>query len=280
MKNFKKFIFTIVVITIFALIIGCAEVNSPQLLLNNQTIEVTVHTIGNEPYIMVKDMCELFNKEYVYDELANQVIIGEKLIKTKANYVIDGDTFECMIDNKKEKVRLLLVDTPETVHPTKGEQPFGKEASDFTKEFLTGKEIVLKFDRQERDRYGRILSYVYVDDKLFNELLLEKGLAQVKIYKPNDKYADRFKAVERIAKEQKIGIWSIIPTEVKKSNMTQFESPQTQGVVGSKNGNKYHYKTCKFAQNIKPENFIEFKSIKEAVENGYEPCGICKSDNR
>jgi micrococcal nuclease len=125
--------------------------------------------------------------------------------------VVDGDTIDVQIDGKEETIRLLLVDTPETVHPSKPVQPFGPEASDFMKELLKGEEVELEIGISERDKYGRILAYVYTKEgKMVNELLLKKGLARVAyIFPPNTKYVDDFREIQRDAQLREKGIWSI-----------------------------------------------------------------------
>lgn len=126
--------------------------------------------------------------------------------------VVDGDTLTVAFSNgTKEKVRLLLIDTPESVHPTIGVQPFGVEASDYAKQVLkVGSKVTIEIGNPERDKYNRLLGYVFVDGKNFNQLMLEKGYARVAyVYPPNTKYLDEFKKAEEIAKEQKLGIWSI-----------------------------------------------------------------------
>ncbi|RJX19560.1 MAG: hypothetical protein C4570_05025 [Ammonifex sp.] len=77
--------------------------------------------------------------------------------------VVDGDTIHVDIAGKDETVRFIGVDTPETVHPTRGEEPFGREASIYTKEQLSGKDIYLKTDIQHRGKYGRLLAYVQLE---------------------------------------------------------------------------------------------------------------------
>lgn len=132
------------------------------------------------------------------------------LIDAKVERVIDGDTVKVNINGKEETLRLLLVDTPETVHPNKPVQPFGKEASDFAKETLNGKNVGLEIDVSERDKYGRLLVYLWLDGKMFNEMLLETGLARVAyVYVPNIKYVDQFREIQREAQEKGLGIWSI-----------------------------------------------------------------------
>jgi micrococcal nuclease len=138
---------------------------------------------------------------------------GSNLAEKAVVYeVIDGDTIKVEFSiGEIETVRLLLVDTPETVKPNTPEQPFGKEASEFMKHTLI-KDTVIELERgkKDRDKYGRLLAYVWLDGKNINEELLRKGLARVAyVYEPNTKYLDDFKKAEKQAKQQKIGIWSI-----------------------------------------------------------------------
>lgn len=139
-----------------------------------------------------------------------QTAIG-KLIPVKIVSVTDGDTMKINLNGKTETVRLLLVDTPEVKHPSKPVQPFGPEASAFAKKMLKeGKEVQIEIDVSERDKYGRLLAYLWVDGKMFNEMLLEKGLARVAyVYPPNIKYVDQFRAIQKKAQTAGVGIWSI-----------------------------------------------------------------------
>src|SRR5690606_16703599 len=126
--------------------------------------------------------------------------------------VTDGDTFKVRLDNgKTETVRLILVDTPETKHPSKPVQPCGPEAYEFTKRMVSGKKVTLELDVQERDKYGRLLAYVYVGGKSVQESLLAEGLAKVAVYPPNVKYVDKYRAIEQKAKAAKKGIWADKP---------------------------------------------------------------------
>ena len=115
--------------------------------------------------------------------------------------VIDGDTIDVSLDGQQERVRLVGVDTPETVHPEIGVEPWGPEASNFTKTLLpSGTKVRLEFDVQERDRYGRRLAYLYLrDGRRLNELLLQEGLAQLLTAPPNVRYVDRFVSARRQA---------------------------------------------------------------------------------
>lgn len=124
--------------------------------------------------------------------------------------VVDGDTIVINYNNKEEKVRLIGIDTPESVHPDQSKNTHcGKIASDFTKSKLEGKKIELELDVQERDKYGRILAYVWLDGVMFNKTLLTEGMAQVSTYAPNVKYADEFIELQRQARENNVGLWGM-----------------------------------------------------------------------
>jgi len=119
--------------------------------------------------------------------------------------VIDGDTIE--LDNGI-KVRYIGIDTPETKHPRKPVQYFGKEASEANKKLVEGKKVRLEYDIQQHDKYGRTLAYVYLTDGTFvNAWLVENGYARVSTYPPNVKYQDKFRELERKAREEQKGLW-------------------------------------------------------------------------
>jgi len=145
---------------------------------------------------------------YEFENTTEKAAPVVKSISTTVLRVVDGDTIQVEINGKKEKVRMLLIDTPETVHPNKPVEAWGLEASEYTKKTLTGKKVELEFDVQERDQYGRLLAYVWLDGRLYNQKLLEQGLAQVVVYPPNVKYVDQFRDIEKQAKKNKVGIWS------------------------------------------------------------------------
>jgi micrococcal nuclease len=121
--------------------------------------------------------------------------------------VVDGDTIEVASGSRTLDVRLIGVDTPETVHPSLPVQCFGPQASSFTKARLEGERVRLEFDLERRDRYGRTLAYVWLDGRLFNQTLLKRGLALVSTYAPNVKHVERFAVAQRSAKSNDRGLW-------------------------------------------------------------------------
>ena len=124
--------------------------------------------------------------------------------------VVDGDTIRISpaIDGNNE-VRLIGVDTPETKEPGCDVQPYGTEASEFTTRELQGEEVELEFDEEREDRYDRLLAYIYKDEEMFNETLLEEGYAQVATFPPNVKYVERFERAQAEAQAAAQGIWAL-----------------------------------------------------------------------
>lgn len=133
-----------------------------------------------------------------------------ELNKYEVIVVTDGDTFKIDYKGEEKKVRLIGVDTPESVSPNKEKNNnYGKEASNYTKEKLEGQYIYLEFDVQQTDKYGRFLAYVYLEDgTMYNKELLEKGYAQVATYPPNVKYVDEFEEIQKQARKNNIGFWA------------------------------------------------------------------------
>lgn len=134
-------------------------------------------------------------------------IEGERALVTK---VVDGDTIE--LQNGKT-VRLIGIDTPETVDPRRPVGCFGKEASNETKSLLSGKEVILQKDVSDNDKYGRLLRYIFLPldngQTLFvNDYLVRAGFAKVYTYPPDVKFNEQFRQAETEAREEKRGLWA------------------------------------------------------------------------
>ena len=125
--------------------------------------------------------------------------------------VVDGDTIIVDIDGQDTRVRLIGIDTPESVadESVKENTEEGKEASEYTTNLLEGNTVYLEFDQEILDEYGRTLCYVYLHDKstMVNEILLKNGYARTMTIEPNTIYKERFAAAELVAKETKSGFW-------------------------------------------------------------------------
>ena len=129
--------------------------------------------------------------------------------------VADGDTLTVQFDDgEEETIRLLDVDTPETVHPSRPEECYGAQASDFTKT-LMGRRVGI--EEEGRDRYGRLLAYVWIEagegGQLWNVRLLEEGLAVYNDYGNPGQYADRTRAAAEQAMLAGAGLWSACAIE-------------------------------------------------------------------
>jgi micrococcal nuclease len=129
--------------------------------------------------------------------------------------VTDGDTVKIAPEiDGEDRVWLIGVDTPET-DSERGPEPYGEEAANFTQRSLEDQNVILEFDVEREDDYGRLLSYAYLPDgSMFNEALLREGYAQVATFPPNMRYLDHFEDAQREAHEARRGLWSLPEDEL------------------------------------------------------------------
>jgi micrococcal nuclease len=130
-------------------------------------------------------------------------------VPARVQRVSDGDTFVADVKGRRERVRVIGVDTPESVAPNRPDEPFGEEASDFAKHHLDGETVRLAGDAEPRDRYGRMLAYVWLEDGTFwNALLVAEGYAQQLTIPPNVTYAGLFRRLAAEARQEDRGLWA------------------------------------------------------------------------
>ncbi|MBI4246701.1 MAG: thermonuclease family protein [Candidatus Rokubacteria bacterium] len=122
--------------------------------------------------------------------------------------VVDGDTIQVRIGDRVEKVRYIGVNTPEVHHPTRGKEPGGSEATEVNRALVQGQRVGLELDVRERDRYGRLLAYVWVGDLMINAELVRRGYAQVMTVPPNVRYQALFVELQREARGAGRGLWA------------------------------------------------------------------------
>ena len=202
--------------------------------------------------------------------------------------VVDGDTLVVAMDGKNVTIRLIGLDTPETVDPRKVVQCFGKEASEKAKETLSGTSVRLEMDpsQGELDKYGRTLAYAFLPDgRDFNELMIAEGYGHEYIYNLPYKYQAEFKAAERQAREGKRGLWaddacaeSARPGKTSTMNDLRSRSwsdastdAARQGLAASSTG----YTGYECSRNV--YNCSDFKTQSEA-EAVFESCGGSLND--
>ena len=177
----NKFV-TVLLLSFALLVSGC---NANDFIINSENYESAFNKHNNE---------QEFNR-----------------VTVPVTSVIDGDTIRVKFEGKEERVRFLLIDTPEMNHGNDEEpQPFGQAATDFVIDMLKDGEVDLELDVNERDRYGRILAYLYVDGVNVQEELLRNGFARVAyIFPPNTRYVDEYRAIQQEAQANGMGIWSM-----------------------------------------------------------------------
>lgn len=196
----------------------------------------------------------------------------------KVNRVIDGDTIEI---EGGERVRYLGIDTPETADPRKPVQCFGIEASKKNQELVEGKTVRLEKDITDRDKYGRLLRYVWVGDLFVNLELVKQGFATSYSYPPDVKYQDQFLAAEREAREAGLGLWGNCPIPASPPLKTQ-ETPNGEcnikGNISTSGEKIYHLPDCgSYTKTKIDEKRGErwFCSEKEAREAGWRKALNC-----
>jgi micrococcal nuclease len=171
--------------------------------------------------------------------------------------VVDGDT---LVVSGVGTVRLIGVDTPETVDPRQPVQFFGKEASEFTRRMAQGQVVRLEFDHQRTDKYQRTLAYVYLPDGRFlNAEIVKQGYGHAYVQYPFE-YLDQFRGYEREAREAGRGLWSRSEPAV---------ASAAQLVYVTRTGTKYHREGCRH---------LARSQIPVALKNvgSHQPCGVCK----
>lgn len=159
--------------------------------------------------------------------------VNAKTISVEFSECVDGDTAKFIYKGEKITARFLAIDTPETVHPTKEIEEFGKEASEYTcNKLKNAKEIKLEYDEEsdKLDKYDRHLVWVFVDDVLLQKKLVSKGYASVAYLYGDYKYTEELEEVEQEVEEQKLGIWSIEQSD-KETNEIEEKENNTEEVT-------------------------------------------------
>lgn len=269
-KLFKKFLAVIGGLFVLAIIIAFA-VNQNKSKQASENIQVRQSNQAIEPTASVVS----------YNNSGNTFAVLR---------VIDGDTIEVDINGKPERVRYIGMDTPETVHPEKPVQCFGKEASEKNKELVAGKKVRLESDVTDRDKYGRLLRYVYVDDIFVNLELVKQGYATVYTYPPDIKYTELFVEAQKEARANQLGLWQACqptttgtvpdqtPTPQSGASSSQSSACTIKGNINAKGEKIYHMIGCKsYSKTVVDESVGErwFCSEKEALDAGWRKALNC-----
>lgn len=183
---------------------------------------------------------------------------GEKGLRVIS--VIDGDTGEL---SNGETVRYIGIDTPEEG------QPYYFEAMRRTSELCLDEEIRLEYDATRRDKYDRLLAYVFVDDSVMvNEVLVREGLANAYIFPESQKnmeYRGRLVLAQIKARGEKRGIWSLPEPQ-----------PVEQSYLGNPNSFRFHRPGCRSVRRSTIARFLEYPTRDDFLDLGFSPCRNCK----
>lgn len=279
--NKLKSIFLSSALAISIFFTGCS--NGDQNTITNQT-QIKDSTSSNSQVTVESNSS--------YQSASKEVPKGS--VKATVERVVDGDTMKLKLDKTKEVVtlRLLLVDTPESVKKGVDPQPYSIEASNFAKNTLVaGDTVYIEYDEGDKtDKYDRHLGYLwyYSNDnsnwQMFNETLISQGYARVGYIYSQKRHLDEFYKAQDYAKSNKLNIWSVdgyvtdrgydVDAYNSNKNTSSNSSSSSSNIVyangGSSSSNKYH--STKDAHNMKGAVKM---TEKEAKSKGYVPCGLC-----
>lgn len=190
--------------------------------------------------------------------------------------VVDGDTVILNIDGQRTRVRLIGIDTPESVAEDKSRNvKEGKIASEYTKILLENKKVRVEFDEEKQDVYERKLGYLFLDDEFINEKLLKEGMAKLYTKTTNQKYSERLKKAEQHAKDNKKGFWKDFYVNDPNLHLKYTDSKgrgMIKGNINTKGLKIYHMPNQKSYKDVKI-NFKKgekyFVTEKEAQDEGF-----------
>lgn len=200
--------------------------------------------------------------------------------------VVDGDTFKVKIGTKVETVRIIGIDTPETVDPRKTVQCFGKQASAQLKKLLNRKNVMLVTNpAEDTDKYKRLLRYVELRGKDIGALMIAEGYAHSYKQYPHPRL-DTYNALEKKARDGNKGLWSSCSTSSASSKaesssgsaVSSKESCTIKGNVSATGEKIYHVKGCKSYDNTQIDTAAGerwFCSESEAKTSGWRKAGNC-----
>ncbi len=177
-------------------------------------------------------------------------------------WVIDGDT---VVLENGQKVRYASINAPEIPHEDEPGEPFGREALKANIRLVKKKYVLLEIAEEPRDRFGRLLAYVFLPDGTFvQEALLAQGLAFVCYMPPNTKYFSLLLAAQRRAMRKGLGLWG--------GDFFRGEPYY----LGNRRSRRFHRPDCPLGRKTAPRNRVVFKDMKEAFFEGYCPCKRCR----
>lgn len=246
---------------------------------NPSVVEQVVSAISNTEQNQATSSEEVTNSASAQETAQNSTDTtkSSELSFYSVTQVVDGDTIKININGKEETLRLIGLDTPETVDPRKEVQCFGKEASNKAKELLSNKKVRIETDASQgtTDKYGRMLAYVYREDGLFyNKHMIEQGYAHEYTYGTPYKYQSEFKTAQKNAQASQIGLWSPSTcngdtTSASTQTSTQTPTPTPPPVKTQSSGNLYYTSSHYTAKYYYPEACEDWKGLSPSYLKSY-----------
>lgn len=204
---------------------------------------------------------------------------NETFEKAKVLYASDGDTIWVDIDGAQEKIRFVGVNTPELAKDGNPAEFMAEEAKNFTSNSLKDKEIYLEKDVTDRDKYDRMLRYIWLEkptanptkedfeEKTLNGILVKNGYAYSNYYKPDTKYQKYLDEIEKSAQDKGLGIWSDPTNPI----ISEEKVEEAYLIKGNKNSKVYHLPEWDSYETVKEKNAVYFETEKEAQDAGFRP---------
>ena len=198
------------------------------------------------------------------------------------NKIVDGDTINVLYHNKIENLRLIGIDAPESSLNKKAYKDAkrtqndisviidqGEKSKNYLKTLIKPEDkVTLEFDIQPKDKYNRLLAYVYLPNgEMLNEKMVMEGYATPMTVPPNIKYQDRFLKASKIARENNKGLWQTA------SSSSQIKFNNANNVVFNTNSLIYHSPNCKWAKKCTKNCIVTTKA--DAIKRGGRPCKVC-----
>jgi len=241
----------------FAVLTGCEDIAIEDTAIN----DIIIEDIENE-----------------YDDIETVEVAS----------VVDGDTIKVYLEGERYTIRMIGIDTPESVHPDASKNTiYGQKASDYAKQNIEkGQTVYLSKDVSDRDKYDRLLRYVWLEkpvdvndeneirQKMYNAKVVLDGYANVYEYAPNNTLYDLFLSFEAEAAENNRGLWAENGLNNENIERTEAQKQSEEDIfIGNKNSKKLHSSYCTDLPQEK--NRIYFDSKEEALEQGYEIDSKC-----
>ena len=241
----------------FAVLTGCEDIAIEDTAIN----DIIIEDIENE-----------------YDDIETVEVAS----------VVDGDTIKVYLEGERYTIRMIGIDTPESVHPDESKNTiYGQKASDYAKQTIKkGQTVYLSKDVSDRDKYDRLLRYVWLEkpvdvndeneirQKMYNAKVVLDGYANVHEYAPNNTLYDLFLSFEAEAAENNRGLWAENGLNNENIERTEAQKQSEEDIfIGNKNSKKLHSSYCTDLPQEK--NRIYFDSKEEALEQGYEIDSKC-----